>query len=254
MADGKIQVGRMEHYAVYLALMISMVTTFLLGVLLTNSLFGEGLNYFGRLSQADVTIKHARAGSLTGQSIGITKSTMEIHTLSSVINQLPPDDITWNSGFLEANNIGLGTTYTVTYTYDPSIAVDLDERPEIAIYTFDGPVTLKAGDLELATTGFKITVVNDGEEDGSIIDAYRVDIDPFTYGDYTMLIIPAIVIGQSNILSSTTLPSNVNVKRFDTTSFSGVRADNQFYVEGDWWAFVGTVEKHASKPYQMELK
>ncbi|MEK7584440.1 MAG: hypothetical protein AAB490_04285 [Patescibacteria group bacterium] len=51
MESKKIQVGRMEHYAIYIALVISMVTTFLLGVLLTESLFGTGLNYFGRLSE-----------------------------------------------------------------------------------------------------------------------------------------------------------------------------------------------------------
>ena len=59
MESKKIQVGRMEHYAVYLALVISMVTTFLLGVLLTESLFGTGLNYFGRL---------AEDGSISGAS------------------------------------------------------------------------------------------------------------------------------------------------------------------------------------------
>lgn len=261
MADGKMEVGRVEHYAVYLALVISMITTFLLGMLLTESLFGEGLSYFDRLSRMNLRVNRAGAQSIARESIDITKSSLEIHTLSSVVNRLPDEGVIWNSDFLKANKIEVGTPYSVTYTYDPSIAVDLDERPEIAIYKFDGPVTIKAGNLELSTNGFKITVVNDGEEYEGIIDAYRVDIDPFTYGDYSMLVIPAVVIGQSNILSSTALPSNVNVNRFDITSFSGIRGDNKFYVgddeysvEGDWWGFGGTVGKHSSKPYQMELK
>src|SRR3989344_2811095 len=82
MESKKIQVGRMEHYAVYLALVISMVTTFLLGVLLTESLFGTGLNYFGRLAE-DGSISAASAREplqWTGPVVNVENSLYSVWT------------------------------------------------------------------------------------------------------------------------------------------------------------------------------
>ena len=51
MTASKHMISSSEHYTVVVALMISLITTFLLGFLLTETLWGGGLRYFSDLSR-----------------------------------------------------------------------------------------------------------------------------------------------------------------------------------------------------------
>lgn len=115
MADGKMQVGKVEHYAVYLALVISMVTTFLLGMLLTETLFGTGLNYFGNLSEEN------RLHSASAR---------ELQTTGPVVNLNNNMYRTWSTGGstyyqFRVNVRNAGTEnirkLVISYAYDRSI-------------------------------------------------------------------------------------------------------------------------------------
>jgi hypothetical protein len=73
MPQKKQTVSAGMHYAVMLALVISLITTFLLGILITEVLWNTGLDYFGNLKR-QAQIEKARAQLLTSNYEGIKDS------------------------------------------------------------------------------------------------------------------------------------------------------------------------------------
>lgn len=249
------------HYALFLALVISLITTFLLGLLLTETLWGTGLNYFDRLSY-EGRVKQTFAQRYEGPTDPPTEPLPEplpdpskkkeaTHVFESVVDQLPSGD--YNESYLVDNDIELGTKFKMTYSYDPALAIDINEHPGVGDYEIDGPILLEAGDLDVVSDSFRVRVFNnipytvqmvDGSQHEEMVDGYRIDVR-FVYEGYDTFIL-AVVLGPNDIFSSTALPEKFNPREFTVENLSGIQATSVDYST-PVWGFAGPVTKHTSK-------
>ena len=254
MADGKIQVGRMEHYAIYIALVISMVTTFLLGVLLTESLFGTGLNYFGRLSE-DAKIGKASASQVNQEAVierGKKQQNVSFNGGTSFLTNL--NDVLDGSIIPESSSAS-GTNLTGLFKYDVN-ATDQDASSIRGSYRSDGTIQLSAGNYDFKVIGFDINVWNDVPcDDFDPFDPFPCTRPPYDNlyvivqrfnddGLFIDLLVLRLWDNSGTALTSDALPQTIDLNDWDevTVAAQGWSDQNPFHIDS-FWSFGGPVTK-----------
>jgi len=224
MDKTKQTVSHGMHYTVMIALVISLITTFLLGILLTEVVWGTGLDYFSALKkQAKVEksqaamMKHlhlvALKDNITGSPSGklVAQATGEILLVQDLNGKLN-------------DTVQVGGEMTITYIFDPGAeGTPHPIAPNSTHYYFDMNMTSQVGDYTFVTDQYEMIVENDFGAH-SIRDVYQANVwatpHETTSGDLWLhSALVSLRDKTAQVFDSETIPTNINVDDFSAHSY-----------------------------------
>ncbi len=152
MAKNKHMVNASEHYTVVIALMISLVTTFLLGFLMTETLWGGGLRYFSNIASEGKAKKsyndYLKSLQVQGANAAVLSIPKKYYRVDfdGVVSDLGP-------GVLLFNAMNRGASVTGTYYFGIPANDLLPENFTVGHYVSNLPYVVNVADYVFRNTG-----------------------------------------------------------------------------------------------------